>query len=150
MLNKVKIINVLMIISLVLIIIKLNTHNIDDEESETTQKEEKVEEIIEDLILDNEINETNNEKEIISHGYYISTTIKEEETEATYYFINYENNYIPFHKKQIQYNYNKGIIIKPKYIVIHETANTAVGANANAHYRYWNRDLMPMPLRICR
>lgn len=41
-------------------------------------------------------------------------------------------------KKLISMNYSKGITIAPKYIVIHETANTNKGANALAHFNYWN------------
>lgn len=41
-------------------------------------------------------------------------------------------------KKLISKNYSKGVTITPKYIVIHETANTKAGANADAHYNYWN------------
>jgi N-acetylmuramoyl-L-alanine amidase CwlA len=41
-------------------------------------------------------------------------------------------------KKLISKNYSKGVTITPKYIVIHETGNTAVGANAEAHFKYWN------------
>lgn len=47
---------------------------------------------------------------------------------------------IPLQIRQIQNNYSKGITLKPEYIVIHETNNYAVGANANAHYRYWNNN----------
>lgn len=43
-------------------------------------------------------------------------------------------------KKFIDINYTKGVVIKPKYIVIHETANRSKGADANAHYRYWSRN----------
>jgi N-acetylmuramoyl-L-alanine amidase CwlA len=45
---------------------------------------------------------------------------------------------IPVYKKLININYSKGVIIEPEYLVIHETANTKVGADANAHYRYWS------------
>lgn len=41
-------------------------------------------------------------------------------------------------KKFISKNYSKGVIIKPQYIVVHETDNTKAGANADAHYTYWN------------
>lgn len=37
----------------------------------------------------------------------------------------------------ISINYTVGKIIVPKYIVIHETANTAKGADADAHRRYF-------------
>lgn len=40
----------------------------------------------------------------------------------------------------ISRNYDTGGSCKPQYIIIHETANTAVGANARAHFSYWNRD----------
>lgn len=45
---------------------------------------------------------------------------------------------VPLIKKQLTMNYSVGTVIKPQYLVIHETANTKVGANANAHYRYWS------------
>jgi len=41
-------------------------------------------------------------------------------------------------KKIISKNYSKGVTIKPEYIVLHETDNKKVGANADAHYTYWN------------
>lgn len=41
-------------------------------------------------------------------------------------------------KKIISMNYSKGVTITPKYIVIHETDNTRAGANADAHFTYWN------------
>ena len=41
-------------------------------------------------------------------------------------------------KQLISMNYSKGTIIVPEYIVIHETANTRAGADAQAHWRYWN------------
>lgn len=41
-------------------------------------------------------------------------------------------------KRLISKNYSKGVTIKPLYITVHETDNTAAGANADAHYRYWN------------
>lgn len=37
-------------------------------------------------------------------------------------------------------NYDRTGTCTPQYIIIHETANTRVGANARAHYAYWNRD----------
>jgi N-acetylmuramoyl-L-alanine amidase CwlA len=41
-------------------------------------------------------------------------------------------------KKLISMNYSKGVTITPKYIVIHETDNKKKGADALAHYNYWN------------
>ena len=41
-------------------------------------------------------------------------------------------------KQLISMNYSKGQVIKPEYIVIHETANTSRGADAQSHWRYWN------------
>ena len=41
-------------------------------------------------------------------------------------------------KRLISKNYSKGVTITPQFIVIHETDNTDVGANADAHFRYWN------------
>lgn len=40
-------------------------------------------------------------------------------------------------KKQIAYNRTKRTQ-KPQYIVIHDTANTGKGANADAHFQYFN------------
>src|SRR5690554_1665762 len=128
MINSVRLIITLMIISLVFLIINLNTHKINNELKDTAQIEEILEHIETDIEID-----ASEDIEVVSHGYYISSTINENDDEKTYYFINHEEHYIPFYKKQIQHNYNKGLIIKPKYIVIHETANTAVGANANAN-----------------
>jgi N-acetyl-anhydromuramyl-L-alanine amidase AmpD len=44
-------------------------------------------------------------------------------------------------KQLISMNYSKGVKIKPAYIVIHETANTKAGANAQGHYNYWNTNI---------
>ena len=41
-------------------------------------------------------------------------------------------------KRLISKNYSKGLTITPRFIVIHETDNTTVGANADAHFRYWD------------
>ena len=41
-------------------------------------------------------------------------------------------------KRLISKNFTKGVTISPAFIVIHETDNTAKGANADAHYNYWN------------
>ncbi len=43
-------------------------------------------------------------------------------------------------KKLININYTKGTVIKPEYIVIHETDNFRAGADAMAHYNYWSSD----------
>ncbi len=43
---------------------------------------------------------------------------------------------IPVTKKLIKYNH--GGVNNPKYIVIHETDNTYIGADAESHYRYFN------------
>ena len=40
-------------------------------------------------------------------------------------------------KKQIAYN-RTARSQKPIYIVIHDTGNTGKGANANAHFNYFN------------
>lgn len=42
--------------------------------------------------------------------------------------------------KLLDKNYNKNVKIDPIYIVIHETGNRGVGADADAHYIYWNKD----------
>lgn len=39
-------------------------------------------------------------------------------------------------KKLIKYNFSRGN--KPQYLVIHDTGNSQKGANAQAHYRYFN------------
>ena len=41
-------------------------------------------------------------------------------------------------QKFISKNYSKGVTIIPKYIVVHETGNAAKGANADAHFKYWD------------
>lgn len=45
---------------------------------------------------------------------------------------------IKIEKKLISMNYTKSVTIKPEYIVIHETDNTDKGANADAHFKYWD------------
>lgn len=45
---------------------------------------------------------------------------------------------LPITKKHISMNYSVGRVIVPKYVVIHETGNTSNGANATAHFNYWN------------
>lgn len=40
--------------------------------------------------------------------------------------------------KQISYNRSNRVGTKIEYIVIHDTGNTGVGANAESHYRYFN------------
>ncbi|QVK17049.1 N-acetylmuramoyl-L-alanine amidase [Mycoplasmatota bacterium] len=76
--------------------------------------------------------------DITIHDYFITTTIDNNDSIITQDFIEYNDHFIPFYKKQIQYNYDKDLTINPKYLVIHETANTGIGADADAHYRYWN------------
>jgi hypothetical protein len=94
-----------------------------------------------ELTSENNIDVTDNTiVDIEKHSYYISSTIIENDEKFTQEYITYNNRFIPFYKRQIQHNYNKSLTIKPQYIVIHETANTSIGADANAHYRYWNRD----------
>jgi uncharacterized protein YraI len=44
---------------------------------------------------------------------------------------------VPIQKKLINYNFNRGTN-NPKYIVIHDTGNNSKGANALAHYNYFN------------
>lgn len=43
-------------------------------------------------------------------------------------------------KNLISKNYTKDVTIIPQFIVIHETDNIATGANADAHYMYWNKN----------
>ncbi|QSQ07944.1 hypothetical protein H0A61_00263 [Koleobacter methoxysyntrophicus] len=45
---------------------------------------------------------------------------------------------LPIKKKIIRYNYSGRNDEKIKYIVIHDTGNRARGADAEAHYRYFN------------
>lgn len=75
---------------------------------------------------------------IIDKEYFITAVINngDEEIEVDY-FIG-KDRIIPFHKKQLTMNYTEGVVVKPEYLVIHETANRSIGANANAHYRYWS------------
>ena len=42
--------------------------------------------------------------------------------------------------KHIIKNYDAKSPFTPEFIIIHETANRSHGANAQAHYAYWNRD----------
>jgi N-acetylmuramoyl-L-alanine amidase CwlA len=44
---------------------------------------------------------------------------------------------LPIQKKLISYNFTRDTN-NPKYIVIHDTDNTGNGANANAHFNYFN------------
>lgn len=76
--------------------------------------------------------------DITTHDYFISATIENNDSVYTQTFIECNDRFVPFYKKQIQYNYDKNVTITPVYLVIHETANTAIGADASAHYRYWN------------
>ncbi|MFX0549188.1 N-acetylmuramoyl-L-alanine amidase [Hathewaya histolytica] len=46
-------------------------------------------------------------------------------------------NGIPVKKQLITTNYDKGVNITPKYIVIHDTDNTDIGANAQANRDYF-------------
>jgi len=78
--------------------------------------------------------------DVTLNDYYISATIENGESTYTQDFIEQDDKFIPLFVKQIQYNYNKNISIIPTYLVIHETGNTSVGADANAHYRYWNNN----------
>lgn len=41
-------------------------------------------------------------------------------------------------KQPIKYNFSSRHEVYPKYIVIHDTGNTSVAANAQAHYKYFN------------
>ncbi|MDF2700936.1 MAG: hypothetical protein K0Q49_2500 [Haloplasmataceae bacterium] len=72
---------------------------------------------------------------VIRKNYFLTATIEDESTQD--FFVSY-NKIIPFYKKQINLNYSKYVTMTPEYIVIHETNNTNIGADANAHYRYWN------------
>ncbi len=74
------------------------------------------------------------------NSYYLIAEIENDSSVYTQKFIESKTGFIPFYKEQIQYNYYKDSNIKPIYVVIHETANTAIGADAFAHYSYWNRD----------
>jgi len=80
----------------------------------------KVIDILEDKLF---LNATilNNKNDIINQDFFVS-----------------KDSIIPYYKKQLNINYSKGVEITPKYIVIHETANTRAGADADAHYRYWS------------
>lgn len=99
------------------------------------------------IVLNNQNQITNNleyKKEngtfsnIDYNGIYLNTTItNDQESKKLDLFIS-NDKLIPFHKKQLTFNYSKGKTIKPKYLVIHETANTRNGADASAHYRYWS------------
>jgi|SRR5690554_3636756 len=139
--RNIKIIISLTTVLIMILLIDINSKDelVDISNNPSLQKETLKETIITEAKITEDIGEEA-VSAIVSHGYYITSTITEEDEEYTNDFITYNNRFIPFHKKQIQYNYNKNLTIKPKYIVIHETANTSIGADANAHYRYWNRD----------
>lgn len=76
--------------------------------------------------------------EITNQKYFITARINtgDDEIEVDY-FIG-RDRIIPFHKQQLTFNYTKGVVVKPQYLVIHETANRNKGADASAHYRYWS------------
>lgn len=75
---------------------------------------------------------------VIQNDYYFTVDIEANDETTSLKFIKANGQLVPFYKEQIQYNYSKEHTIEPVYLVIHETANTAIGADANAHYRYWN------------
>lgn len=45
---------------------------------------------------------------------------------------------IQINEKLVRYNFSKRIEGMIKYIVIHDTGNKCIGANANAHYKFFN------------
>jgi len=47
-----------------------------------------------------------------------------------------EEIFVDIQKKLIKYNFSSGNDVK--YIVVHDTGNSSRGANADAHYRYFN------------
>jgi len=77
--------------------------------------------------------------DVVKNNYYFETTIIDSANNILNqkFFIS-NNEIIPFYKEQLNINYSKGVTIVPKYMVIHETANTNLGADAGAHYRYWS------------
>jgi hypothetical protein len=96
-------------------------------------------------VVNNEL-KTMNAQELATSGevtniteasYYLSATNSDD---SKFDFIMTDAGIVPLQIKQINYNYSKNVTMIPKYLVIHETNNIGVGANANAHYRYWNRD----------
>ncbi|HEY8364330.1 MAG TPA: N-acetylmuramoyl-L-alanine amidase [Haloplasmataceae bacterium] len=134
--GKLKLSLLLAIITLLIIFINNNQGRL-----ESTEKINTIEEILEkELII--EENETTTDKNINVQlkGYYVTTTYTQNDKVITQDYIEYNNRLTPFYKEQLTKNYNRGLIINPKYLVIHETANTSVGADAFAHYRYWSRD----------
>lgn len=72
--------------------------------------------------------------------YFLSTSIKNNDQESSQNFFISKDGIIPFYKKQLTMNYSEGVTITPKYIVIHETANHSIGADAEAHYKYWSKN----------
>lgn len=70
--------------------------------------------------------------------YYLKTTILSNNKYINQDFFVTKNEIIPFYKKQLTMNYSVGTTITPKYIVIHETDNTNVGADAAGHFNYWS------------
>lgn len=71
-------------------------------------------------------------------GLYLQATIDTGSGTMTKDFFISKDQIIPYYKKQLTINYSQGVTITPKYLVIHETANYSVGADAAAHYRYWS------------
>ena len=47
---------------------------------------------------------------------------------------------IKINEKLIKYNFSSRNGEKIKYLVIHDTDNTSVGANADAHYHFFNSE----------
>ena len=93
-----------------------------------------------------EVDGEDSELDVDSNADIIDTQLDYSETD--YYrttLVNQSFNYIqvmekqiPLEIKQIDLNYSIGAKMTPEYLVIHETNNYAAGADANAHYRYWN------------
>lgn len=82
--------------------------------------------VIEDRVIENS-------KNIMEEDIELIEDITSEEVTEAQVTLN-----VPIIKKQLTMNYSQGVVITPQYIVIHETANTRPGADANAHYRYWS------------
>ena len=92
-----------------------------------------------DSVIETDFNDVKGEIiKVEINDIFIRATIQTNNNTVEYDFFVSSNKIISFHKKQLTMNYSVGVKIKPIYFVIHETANTRVGADANAHYRYWS------------
>lgn len=87
---------------------------------------------------ENPITEIETPIETFKPDFVVNSYYQQLLSDSEYNFLTVQTKRIPVQIKQINMNYSKGVTIKPKYLVIHETNNYRAGADANAHYRYWS------------